>query len=241
MSENNENYMGNENNDKILNNKFDSYDNEEYMKIEIDSVTEEAENGEIQEDTDVTPSKKKSAAKEVLDWVMSIAAAILLVALLNMFVFVQVTVSGSSMDPTLKDKDRLIAVRFMYKPEVGDIVVVQPYLNEGSVKGKLMFNRILYIKRIIAVGGQTIDFKGGKVYIDGELFEEDYIADDVRTFTQSTEVPVTIPEGHVFVMGDNREWSKDSRDKSVGILREEQIVGKATFRLLPLQKFGVVK
>ena len=216
-------------------------ENEEVMKIEIDSVTEETEDGEVIEILDTEPKKKKSAIKEIFDWVVSIASAIAIVLILHIFIFVQVTVSGSSMDPTLKDKDRLIAVRFMYEPEYADIVVVDPYLKEGTVKGKTMFNRVLYIKRVIATGGQTIDLRGGKVYIDGNLLEEDYIADTVKTYTQSMQMPVTIPEGSVFVMGDNREWSKDSRDKTVGIVRNEQLVGKAVFRLFPFDKFGVVK
>lgn len=239
MSENKENY--NENEEILNDNNKASDDNDEYVKIEIDSVTEEGENGEETELIDKEKKPKKSLVREAFDWVVSIASAILIVALLNMFVFVQVNVSGSSMDPTLKNKDRLIAVRLMYEPEVGDIVVVQPYLTEGTVKGKLMFNRILYIKRVIAVGGQTIDLRKGRVYIDGEVLSEPYLSDEVKTYTQSMEMPVTIPEGHVFVMGDNRQWSKDSRDKSVGILREEQVVGKAVFRLFPFDKFGVIE
>ena len=229
MSDNLENLPNNEEN------------NEDVMKIEIDSITEENENGEVVEILDNEPKKKKSLVKEIFDWVVSIASAIAIVLLLHIFVFVQVTVSGSSMDPTLKDKDRLIAVRFMYEPRYSDIVVVDPYLKEGTVKGKTMFNRVLYIKRVIATGGQTIDLRDGKVYIDGKLLEEDYIADTVKTYTQSMDMPVTVPEGCVFVMGDNREWSKDSRDRTVGILRNEQVVGKAVFRLLPFDKFGVVK
>ncbi len=228
----------NENFENLPNNEEE---NEEVMKIEIDSVTEETEDGEVVEILDTEPKKKKSAIKEIFDWVVSIASAIAIVLILHIFIFVQVTVSGSSMDPTLKDKDRLIAVRFMYEPEYADIVVVDPYLKEGTVKGKTMFNRVLYIKRVIATGGQTIDLRGGKVYIDGNLLEEDYIADTVKTYTQSMQMPVTIPEGSVFVMGDNREWSKDSRDKTVGIVRNVQLVGKAVFRLFPFDKFGVVK
>ena len=165
MSDNLENLPNNEEN------------NEDVMKIEIDSITEENENGEVVEILDKEQKKKNSLVKEIFDWVVSIASAIAIVLLLHIFVFVQVTVSGSSMDPTLKDKDRLIAVRFMYEPRYSDIVVVDPYLKEGTVKGKTMFNRVLYIKRVIATGGQTIDLRDGKVYIDGKLLEEDYIAD----------------------------------------------------------------
>ena len=216
-------------------------DDEEYVKVEIDSVTEENEDGEKIELLDENVGKKKSVFKEILDWVVSIAVALLVVMVLHIFVFVQVNVSGPSMDPTLKDGDRLIAVRFMYEPKAYDIVIVDPFLSEGTVKGKTMFNRTLYIKRVIAVGGQTIDLRNGDVYIDGELLNEEYIDDSVRTYAQTLPMPVTVPEGHVFVMGDNRERSRDSRDSSVGILRNEQVVGKASFRLFPFDKFGVVK
>ena len=150
-------------------------------------------------------------------------------------------VDGSSMVPTLTDGDRLFASRFMYTPKQGDIVVLQPYLTEGTVKGKLMFGRTLYIKRVIAVGGQEIDIRPEGVFIDNERYEEEYIPQYVRTFKGSLKTPITIPEGCVFVMGDNREHSKDSRDISVGIIRNEQIVGKAVLQIYPFSEFGVIK
>ena len=214
---------------------------EEYVKIEVDSVTEETEDGEIIELLDTEEKPKKSVFKEILDWVYSIAVALAVVLVLHIFVFIMVNVSGSSMYPTLVDGDRLVASRLYFEPEREDIVVVQPYLSEGTVKGKLMFGRTLYIKRIIATEGQTIDIKNAKVYIDGIEIDEEYIKDSVRTLAGSTTLPVTIPEDHVFVMGDNREHSLDSRDRSVGIIRNEQIVGKAVFRLTPLSSFGVIK
>lgn len=201
---------------------------EQFVEITVDAVVEEK-------------PKKRSAAKEIFDWVASIAIAVAAVIVLNMFVFVQVVVDGQSMYPTLHNKDRLIATRLLYTPKAGDIVVIEPYLKEGTVKGKLMFGRTLYIKRVIATEGQTIDLKGGQVYIDGKLLSEEYIPENVSTLEMSTPLPATVPEGHVFVMGDNRQNSKDSRDLSVGMVRYEQVVGKAVFRLLPVKDFGVVK
>ncbi len=228
--------------DEVIAEANEADDNEEYVKIEIDSVTEETEDGEVIELLDIEEEKpKKSILREILDWVYSIAMALAVVMVLHIFVFIMVNVSGSSMYPTLVDGDRLIASRLYFEPKNEDIVVVEPYLTEGTVKGKMMFGRTLYIKRIIATEGQTIDIKNTKVYIDGEELSEEYIADSVRTIASSTELPVTIPEDHVFVMGDNREHSLDSRDKSVGIIRNEQIVGKAVFRLTPFSSFGVLK
>ena len=203
---------------------------EEYIEINIDKVVEDDEK-----------TKKKGPLRELLDWVLSIGIAVLLVALLNMFVFVQVAVDGNSMYPTLHDKDRLIASRFLYTPKAGDIVVVDPFLSSGTVKGKLMYGRVLYIKRVVATEGQTIDIKNGKVYIDGKLYEEDYIPDDIQTMNISAPLPLTVPENCVFVMGDNRENSRDSRDATIGVIRNEQVVGKAVFRWLPFSDFGVVK
>ncbi len=185
--------------------------------------------------------KKKGFWGELLDWVLSISIAVIAVAVINMFLFVQVMVDGSSMVPTLTDGDRLFASRFMYTPKQGDIVVLEPYLSEGSVKGKLMFGRTLYIKRVIAVGGQEIDIRPTGVYIDGEKIKEEYIPATTHTYKGSLKMPVKVPKDCVFVMGDNREHSKDSRDMSVGIVRNDQIVGKAVFQIFPFSDFGVIK
>lgn len=187
------------------------------------------------------PEKKKTFMGEVLDWLLSIGIALLAVAIINMFVFVQVKVDGSSMYPTLHNGDRLFAWRLAYTPKQGDIIVLEPYLTAGSVKGKLMFGRTLYIKRVVAVEGQEIDIRPDGVYIDGELYDEEYIGDDVHTYEGSLKMPQTIPEGCIFVMGDNREHSKDSRDISVGIVRCDQVVGKANLRIFPFKDFGTVK
>ncbi len=193
------------------------------------------------EEMPVTEPKKKRVLKEALDWIISIAVALLAVILINQFLLIQVEVDGSSMVPTLQHGDRLFAYRLAYEPKQGDIVVLDPNQNDSSVKGKLMFNRILYIKRVIATEGQTVDIRNGKVYVDDQMISEDYIAEGAVTRSGSTQLPLKVPEDSVFVMGDNREHSKDSRDRSVGIVSEDRLVGKAVFRLLPFDSFGPVE
>ncbi len=205
-------------------------------EISYVEVTEESEPSQAEE-----PKKKRSILKEIGDWVFSIAVALLAVLLINQFLLIQVQVDGSSMVPTLQDEDRLFAYRLGYEPKNGDIVVLDPDRSGESVKGKLMFDRILYIKRVIATEGQTIDVKNGKVYVDDKALNEEYVAPGAITKSGTTSLPLKVPEDCVFVMGDNREHSKDSRDQSVGIVAENRIVGKAFFRLFPFRDFGPVK
>ncbi|MBR4892975.1 MAG: signal peptidase I [Clostridia bacterium] len=192
------------------------------------------------------PKKKKSFIKELFDWVVSIAVALLIVTVLHLYVFVNVEVDGASMNSTLTHGDRLFVSRLFYTPKNSDIVVLAPTLKEGTIVGKSIISynskeKPLYIKRVIATEGQTIDIKDGRVYVDGALIDEPYLDEGVFTLEKSTELPLTVPKNCVFVMGDNRNNSSDSRDARVGIVRREQIVGKAVFRLLPLNKFGGIK
>ena len=187
--------------------------------------------------------KKKSWKRELLEWVECLGIALIVVFLLTTFVGRTVQVSGPSMEPTLHDKDMLIVYHLGYTPANGDIIVFNP---KGDNKP--------YIKRVIAVGGQTVDFKmninpkdGSQfydVYVDGKLLEENYIADNIRSNPEnltSQDYPVTVPEGHVFVLGDNRNHSVDSRyEATVGMVDNDDIVGKAIFRFWPFNSFGLL-
>jgi len=171
------------------------------------------------------------AAGEFFDWVHSIMMALIACILIFVFVGRGVDVNGDSMNPTLIDKDKIVISNLFYTPEVGDIVVlrVESYKNEPLVK------------RIIAVEGQTvdIDFELGIVYVDGVALEENYVNE--LTYTAlAFDGEITVPEGHVFVLGDNRNRSSDSRHERIGCVDVRCIIGKAYFRFFPFSGFGFI-
>lgn len=179
------------------------------------------------------PAKeKKGAVGAVFDAVSVFATACVAVTLAFMFVFRTVGVVGISMYPTLNTNDRIVLTASYSEPEYGDIVVTCQPDNSEVIPDVL-------VKRVIATEGQTvdIDFENGIVYVDGTALDEPYIAaptNDREDFSG----PVTVPEGCVFVMGDNRNHSTDSRDNRIGFIREEYIMGRALFRLVP---FGEIE
>lgn len=175
------------------------------------------------------PVKEKGSGSEALDWLQCIVFALVAAILIFTFVARTITVVGSSMVPTLEQGHLLIVSKLFYQPKYGDIVVLR--------KETLMRDPI--IKRVIATEGQTvdIDFQEGIVYVDGKALDEPYINDLTREQEDFTE-PVTVPEGQIFVMGDNRNRSTDSRDSRVGCVDTRYVIGKAIFRLAPLNVFG---
>lgn len=172
-----------------------------------------------------------SLKNEIFEWLETIAFSLVAVVLVFTFIFRIVGVDGSSMNHTLQDGDRLIVSHLFYKPKAGDIVIItQP----NAVNKPL-------VKRIIAVGNQTVDIDTdqGLVYVDGQVIDEPYIAEPTtRIPSPPMEFPVQIPEGKVFVMGDNRNKSLDSRSTDVGLIDERYILGKAVFRIYPFKSIG---
>jgi signal peptidase I len=160
---------------------------------------------------------------EIRDWVISIAVAVALAMFIRTFVVELYLVDGPSMMPTLEHQQRLVVNKFIYKmraPERGEILIFQ-YPRDKSRD---------FIKRVIAVPGDTIEIKDHNVYVNGELQNEDYILAKSRMDYPKT----TIPEGHVFVMGDNRNNSEDSCFPDVGFVPYELLKGKAMLVFWPL-------
>ena len=168
----------------------------------------------------------------MLEWYGALISAALVLVLVFSFVFRIIQVDGSSMVPTLTNGDKLIVWGAGYTPERGDVVIVDSYTTYGKP----------LVKRVIAKGGDTIsiDYETGTVTVNGEVLQEDYIAEPTY-LGYDVEFPYTVPEGTVFVMGDNRNQSLDSRSSYIGCIDEQDILGKVLVCFLPFADFGVVK
>ena len=175
--------------------------------------------------------QKPTTRSEVYDWIECIVTALVFCVLLFVFVVRMVDVVGTSMVPTLQDNDKMIVSNILYTPKQGDIIVFK----------KTEFKDEALVKRVIATAGQTvdIDFNRGIVYVDGQAQSEPYIAE--LTMNQIDFVgPQTVPTGCVFVMGDNRNKSTDSRDSRIGMVDTRLVIGKVYITVFPFSDFGSV-
>ena len=174
-----------------------------------------------------------SLGEEAKDWIVSIATAVVLALIIRTFIVELYLVDGPSMRPTLQSAERLVVNKFIYRfrePERGDIVTFA----DPQVAGRTL------IKRVIAVGGQTVDLQGGSVYVDGEKLDEPYtLGKPSEPLSADLTYPYTVPEGYIWCMGDNRTNSSDSRD--FGPVPLENVTGHAFFRYWPFDRIGTLE
>lgn len=170
-----------------------------------------------------------SKVKEIISWIASLFLYIGIALLIRMFIFNITAVDGLSMYPSLDNGDKLITQKvslYYREPEVGEIVVLEAPSNPKDN----------YIKRVIAKEGDEVRIEDLRVYINGEEIDEPYINEGGTSPNIPEEDHWLVPEDHIFVMGDNRGASNDSR--SFGPIHEDTIIGISEFRILPIAKFG---
>lgn len=207
-------------------------DNEDIV-MNDDIMTEEPTEKKENDKKDA-PKQKGSLLRDFIEIIDAVVVAVVAAVLILSLVFRTGYVDGPSMTSTMLDGDRYIVSGLFYTPEVGDIVVFQPEARNHDYS--------LWVKRVIATEGQTVNINGdGKVYVDGVQIAEPYLDEHQITYPKSyskVTFPLTVQPGEVFLMGDNRLDSKDSRD--IGCVDIRKILGRVLFRFYPIDKIGVI-
>ena len=196
---------------------------------------------------------KKDSFKEIKSIGLTIISSIVLVSIINTKVFAMAKVQQSSVENTLHSGEKLFIDKLSYsftEPKRGDIIIFLKDEEKGNLikesyncfKEIISLNnindtRVRYVKRVIGIPGDEINIEQGNVYINGEKLNEEYIKGE--TYEREVSFPLKVGEGEIFVLGDNREGSKDSRD--FGTIKIEQVEGRANFRVFPLDKIENLK
>ncbi|MBP2653153.1 MAG: signal peptidase [Firmicutes bacterium] len=195
-------------------------------KLNSESENKLPQNNNRNNSSDDDDKKTPSYGEIAKDWIVSIVIAVALALFIRYFIVELYMVEGPSMQPTLRTAERLVVNKFIYRfksPQRGDVLVFK-YPSDTSRD---------FIKRVIAIPGDTIEIKDGRVFVNGELQNEPYILERTRgSYPLST-----VPNGHIFVMGDNRNNSEDSRFNDVGFVPYELIKGKAIVVFWPFDHF----
>ena len=177
--------------------------------------------------------EKPNVMRELLGMLIYVGIVLAITFLIITFVGQRTHVSGESMENTLDDGDQLIVDKLTYRfhdPERFDIIVF-PFRYKDNT---------YYIKRIIGLPGETVQIVDGEIYINGELLEESYGREVMQDAGLAAE-PITLGDDEYFVLGDNRNYSSDSRDPSVALIHRKEIIGRAWLRIWPLNSFGILK
>ena len=170
-----------------------------------------------------------AARREIYEWIQCLMSALIICVIIFVFFIRVIDVNGTSMVPTLQNGDKMLVSDLFYTPKAGDVVVFK--------KDEYDPDRAL-VKRVIATEGQTvnIDFDNGIVYVDGVPLEEEYVNSPTNRQLQFIG-PAKVPEGCVFVLGDNRNASTDSRNSLIGMVDSRLILGKVYFVIFPISEF----
>lgn len=177
--------------------------------------------------------KKEMPGRGMYEWLQAITGILVVLILVFTFLGRITPVKGVSMEPTLYTGDLMLVRSLGYTPEQGDVVVLTKEFDAAS--GPI-------VKRVIATGGQRvdIDYSAGLVYVDGVPLEEPYINERMQQPWYGGHTSVLVPEGSVFVMGDNRNHSNDSRDVTLGTVDERYILGQALLVFFPFRNLGAI-
>lgn len=226
-----------------------------------DTAIEENTEANEPKDENADQEKKANIIKDAVEIVESTLITVFVIVLLFTYILHPVNIIGRSMVPTLNntfnaervekgENDKVFMTTVYFNVKYGDILVIDKDKNylldsNGEVyvpESDTSINECI-IKRVIACGGQTVDIRDNQVIVDGKVLDEPYIAEsnstsDLGAFTD--QYPITVPEGYYFVMGDNRNHSTDSRAKSVGLVKKDQIYGKAIIKYAPLDEFDIL-
>ena len=182
---------------------------------------------------DFETEEKPNLMRELLSMLIYVGIVLAVTFLIITFVGQRTHVSGESMENTLEDGDQLIVDKLTYRfhdPERFDIIVFPFRYKENTY----------YIKRIIGLPGETVQIVDGDIYINGEVLEESYGREMIRDPGLAAE-PIALGDDEYFVLGDNRNYSSDSRDPSVALIHRKEIIGRAWLRIWPLDSFGILK
>lgn len=193
----------------------DMYESED---IPVNENNIERDSGE---DNKPEENRLLKIVKELLSWVVVVICAVILAKVITKYVIIKAEVPTGSMEHTINIDDRMVGLRIAYlfsEPERGDIII----FNHSETE--------LYVKRVIGLPGDVVEIKQGVVYINGEVYEEDYLHEEMR---KADNGPYEVPKGSYFVMGDNRNHSEDSRAWADPYVSEDVIVGKVLFKYKP--------
>lgn len=186
-----------------------------------------------QNTTDDKPIEKSTFKKEIYEWAKSIITAVIIAVLIKTFLFNTTYVLGNSMHPTLQERDRLFTNKIVYilgEPKRGDVVVLKAPDDPGKD----------YIKRVIGISGDKVEIKNGKVYVNDNELEENYIDEDAYTYSYEDSV-WHVPDGYVFVLGDNRNRGASKDSRYLDSISMDALKGRAMFRYFPFDsRFGSI-